>query len=452
MKTVTVKRSGSIRRKSLSTADSGRLSDGKGRTGGNLITENGDMPEKLQSRIDNSPRVIAQKKGFEFIGSQQNIIAQTEKVALLKSGRTKTIEEFGHKFRNLDVDPEASGDKGVYKGSARPDDAPIVDAFRESYNQLENWYNFIEKKHPDIWALLQKKFPDQRKELIKSIKAKTKEYKKSFRNLDELGVEKLQRNYIKFVMQVKSKIDKQIKSIRKWYKKTKNIKKISDKDLESQVHEQGTDIWRSAWHNAIYQVNKTLKGIWPDTKEKLKTFVDQKKCGDREKIGGLDYIGSLAKGYKGPPKQHIRFNPKDFDVDANLEAPPLSNYAQKVDRQKPDRERIFGRNTSIQPLIDFSNKADDELEKNVHNYKKDPSDPFDVALVTKELPEQERGKNAIESLYQIREKLDSKTYRKIVQQLAKENLLEKSDGHFRLPEELSSEQESKLNSIIGEYT
>jgi hypothetical protein len=260
-------------------------------------------------------------------------------------------------------------------------------------------------------------------------------------------------------MKKKSDIDRQIKSIRKWYQKTnkkynlsgKDLKK-SDKGLEKIVHKEGTDVWRSAWHDTIFHVNKTLKGLWPDAKNQLKSFVREKNCGDPEKIGELDYIGSLAKGYKGPPKQHIRFNPKDFDVDANLEAPPLSSYAQRIDKQKPDRMRIFGRVTSIKPLVDFSKKADDELEDRVKYYKKDPGDPFDVALVADELPEQERGRTVLESLFESREELNSKLYRKIVKQLIQEGLLEKTDKHYRLPEELTEEQKKKINKIIENYS
>jgi hypothetical protein len=64
----------------------------------------------------------------------------------------------------------------------------------------------------------------------------------------------------------------------------------------------------------------------------------------------LDYIGSLAKGVKGPPKQHIAFDPDKFDVDANLSAPSLSSWAMGLG-SVPDRDRLWGRkDTNLQQI------------------------------------------------------------------------------------------------------
>jgi hypothetical protein len=218
-------------------------------------------------------------------------------------------------------------------------------------------------------------------------------------------------------------------------------------------------MWREAWHKTILQVNTTLARIWPPAKKQLQDWVKNTNkdngelYGSPEEIGELDYIGSTAKGYKGPPKQHIRFNPKDFDVDANLKAPPLSNYAQEVDGQIPDRERIFGRKTTIEPLINFCNQVDDELEKNVENYKKDSEDPFDVALEATELPEQKRGKEGAEAIYKLRGKLNNETYENILAALKEANIVEsvideQEQNHLRFPEELTEEQQQQFDQIL----
>ena len=380
------------------------------------------------------------------------------------------IKQFGHKHRNLDVNPDANEEQGgVHKNESRPDDAPIVDEFRQSYNQLENWYILIENKHPELWENFKARFPEVGEEgafdknhIMKEIKTRTKQYKAEFRNLDQTDLADTQQRYINDVNAKKLEIDNQLTAIRDWYKEQTDKNDVNDEELDTQVREEGTEMWREAWQKTILQVNTTLARIWPPAKEKLKQWArDTKKpdgqlYGSPEEIGELDYIGSTAKGYKGPPKQHIRFNPKDFDVDANLNAPPLSNYAQLVDGQTPDRERIFGKNTSIQPLKDFCKQVDDELEKNVENFEKDPSDPFDIALEAAELPEQKRGREGIEAIYKLRTGLDNETYNHVLDQLKAAGIVEtvedeQQQEHLRLPEELTEEQKQQLDQIIDPY-
>lgn len=117
---------------------------------------------------------------------------------------------------------------------------------------------------------------------------------------------------------------------------------------------------------------------------------------------GTRLYRSLAKGYKGPPKQHFRFDPTDFDVDANLYAPALAEYAVRVDGQTPDRERIFGRNTSNRPLHDFSDKIQKELVNRIDGIEEDPNDLFDVAIYATSTPEQLDYENRLQEMYDFR--------------------------------------------------
>ena len=90
----------------------------------------------------------------------------------------------------------------------------------------------------------------------------------------------------------------------------------------------------------------------------------------------MDYIGSLAKGYKSPPKQSVRFQPEKFDVDANLDAPPLAVYAVKKG-VGIDRGKLSAQEAGISPIIDFEKKVH-SLLLDKPGYDKD--DPFSVVI------------------------------------------------------------------------
>lgn len=79
----------------------------------------------------------------------------------------------------------------------------------------------------------------------------------------------------------------------------------------------------------VMVVNTLLESEWTKAKAKIVSWViKQRLATGTINIGDVTYIGSLARGYKGPPKQHVRFDPASFDVDANLDAPVLADYAK----------------------------------------------------------------------------------------------------------------------------
>jgi phage host-nuclease inhibitor protein Gam len=366
-------------------------------------------------------------------------------------------EKFGNKNRDLNVDPDKSGEGGVFQEGLRVDDAPIVEDFRKSYNKLESWNILIKEKHPDLYEDFKIKFDTaaqkkpkprtKRDELIQKIKGLTTEYKTKFRNLEEPHADRIKEKYNQEVNSIKAEIDSLLTQIASWYKSN------TGKEAEN-VHKDGTELWRQAWKDAIVKVNTILASLWPQAKENIKAWVEQKKSERPDvnmegKIGELDYIGSLAKGYKGPPKQYVRFNPENFDVDANLKAPPLAAYAMKVNDARPDRKRIFGRDTEITPLNDFSDQAHKQLIK-VEGIKDEPDDKFDVVIEAEETTEQEQARGSTEKLYRLRPpKLTPEDYQNLIKKLKDKNLLEQGDGTVR--EDLTSQKYQELSEILADY-
>jgi phage host-nuclease inhibitor protein Gam len=336
------------------------------------------------------------------------------------------------------------------------DDAPIVEDFRKSYNKLESWNILIKEKHPELYEDFKIKFdtpeqnpdvPTKRDELIQKIKALTKKYKTKFRNLEEPHTGPIKEEYESNVNSIKAEIDSLLTQIASWYKSN------TGKEAEN-VHKDGTELWRQAWEKAIFEVNTILGRLWPQAKANIEAWVKQKKSelphvNMEGKIGELDYIGSLAKGYKGPPKQHVRFNPENFDVDANLNAPPLAAYAMEVDEVPPDRKRIFGRDTEITPLNDFSDKAHNELIK-VEGIKDNPEDKFDVAIEAKETTQQEQARVSMEKLYRLRPpKLTPEDYQDLIKKLKDKNLVHQVNGS--VPENLTLQKYQELSEILADY-
>ena len=341
-------------------------------------------------------------------------LSQEQKDLIAKNvSENMIIARFGDKFRNLGIVPEKeSPEGGVYKGSRRPDDAPIVDRFRQSYNQIEDWNIFIKTRHPELWDQYTTLKLDE-KVIIQEVKKATKEYKAKFRDLALKDIGPVTREYQTLVEGMTTMIDRSIEGLAHWYKGMTG-KEAADL-IKQEVHEIGTGQWRKTWREAIVKTNAVLGPLWSGAKNAIIDW-QAKQSLPASKIGDLDYIGSLAKGYKGPPKQHVRFNPEKFDVDANLEAPSLAQYAREHDRQTPDRGRIFARKTTIEPLIKFADEAHKALVENVPGYDDDPNDPFDVAIVVEESEMVQKKEKVLEDLYALRE-TDREKYERVERQL-----------------------------------
>jgi hypothetical protein len=359
------------------------------------------------------------------------------------------IARFGNRGRDLNLDPDKDP-----KAHPRPDDAPIIDTFRRVYNRLDSWDIYIRTNHENLYPEFQSTFTlDKKREAwLEDLKQRTKQYKEEFRNLQNTDPAKSQHDYETYVLgNIQDQIDKTVHAIAVWYKaKTGDTESIED--LIERVHTEGTELWRASWRRAILQVNRVLSLLWPPAKTLILVWVGREQAKNPHidlsgPVGELDYIGSLSTGYKGPPKQQIRFNPSKFDVDANLYAPPLAKYAIAIDGLSPDRKRIFGNTTTITPLKDFSKQAHSELSAKVDGYNK--GDPFDVAIDAPELPTQTRERVATERLYKLRTSLDAAQYKKMVDELKTGGYLT-SDGQA-VRGDLTDAQFNEMNAIMDRY-
>jgi hypothetical protein len=359
------------------------------------------------------------------------------------------FEEFGNTHRNPEVDPDASGEEtGVHMAGARVEDAPIVDRFRHAFNQLESWCTHLREGGPDAYAAASEKYDlEKRHRFTKEIKARTKQYKAAFRDLnnDLYAMEKEKVDFELFVEERADELRDQLNELGQVYGKSgPGTREIHDSVTE--------DTWRKTWHERIEQVNTLIGSIWPEYEKQLDAWIMKNpKIKTKAPVGKLEYIGSLAKGYKGPPKQHVRFVLEDFDVDANLYAPALAEYAQRVDKQIPDRERIFGRNTTIKPLIAFADRVQKELVTRIEGIADDPNDLFDVAIHAPETAVQKDERELNEALYEIRAH-GGRHFTALAQQLRNVDLIPRDpDTPAALPPVLNGQQKAALKKAVAAW-
>lgn len=369
--------------------------------------------------------------------------------ALATCDDEELIKLFGNRRRDLGLDPDADP-----ISFPRPDDPPILDSFRRIYNRLDSWNQYIRNHHADLVPDFEARFPLElnRKRWLDDLKERGKQYKEAFRDLANTDPDRARREYEARVLgDIEKQIDDMNRAIAVWYRAATGSTETIDEIIE-RVHAGGTEDWRAAWRAAILQVNRVLAEFWPAAKGALAGWVVQQRARLPHLdlsggIGELDYIGSLATGYKGPPKQQVRFNPDKFDVDANLAAPPLAKYAMGHDHLKPDRQRIFGRQTTIGPLNTFSDQAHGEMTARVKGY--DASDPFDVVIEAPELPEQSHARLATERLYSLRRKLPEAQYLRLLDELVAGGFMDADRRGVR--QDLSKDEFDRMNSIMDRY-
>jgi hypothetical protein len=301
--------------------------------------------------------------------------------------------EFGNRHRRRDFDPDVLGEwfNGIHQiqgqdEGARPEDAPVVNEFRVSFHKLHSVKLYMEKNYPDLFQRLGTDFNiDIRAELLRisaAAKTESKSYKKRVKDLaTDDPIEQLQQVYALAI----SGLGIQALTLAQRLQQIINTETDDDKDLD-EIHSEGTDIWRDTWHRAVMAVNTVLHGRWPHWKGRLKTWTAQKRNEglnymDPNQIIGLDYIGSLARGYKGPPKQAVRFMPEKFDVDANLTAPPLAAYALTVGNAMVDRGRIWSNQSDIALLGQMETDIQQHLvDAGLENMGMDPNEPFEAVI------------------------------------------------------------------------
>jgi Domain of unknown function (DUF4157) len=365
----------------------------------------------------------------------------------------KVRKRYGNKERNVKFDP----DKDVNKKRIRKDDPPVVDNFRLIYNRLDSWDIYMRRIHADLYEEFTNTFMlnEKRTKWLSDLKEKTAGYKSDFRNVGNFDIEQTQKDFEeKTLKRIEGEINGLNREIAGWYKAKTDDKADIDTIIEH-VHKAGTELWREEWLAIILAVNRILSSLWPPARARIIKWVDeQRKLHPGADLSGnvdnIDYVGSLATGYKGAPKQFARFNVNKFDVDANLDAPPLAKYAITFDHIKPDRKRIFAiaQGTSITPLLDFCYDTHRSLS-NVKGF--DAKEPFDMVIKAPELPEQKRGREGTERIYKLREKLGEVKYNAMVKELTEAGLLEEAEVGWRLKEELSKDEVKNLNKILKKY-
>jgi Domain of unknown function (DUF4157) len=362
-------------------------------------------------------------------------------------------DRYGNKERNIGFDP----DKDVNKKRVRRDDPPIADSFRLIYNRLDSWDIYIKRAYEGWYEEFDKLFRlnEKRNKWLTELKEKTAGYKSEFRDVSNFDVENTKKEYEKSTLKkIETEINGLNHEIASWYK-TKSSDPDDLNTIIEKVHKKGTELWRKQWESIIIQVNRILSSLWPPARSRIINWVrEQRKLHPRTdlrgEVGNIDYVGSLATGYKGAPKQFSRFNVNKFDVDANIEAPPLAKYAMTIDKVKPDRKRIFAikHETTITPLLNFCFDVHRALS-DVNGY--DASEQFDMVIYAPELPEQKRGREGTERIYNLREKLKEDRYQEMIGEIKAAGYLEEAEVGWRLKEELSKEDANKLNKILKKY-
>ena len=120
-------------------------------------------------------------------------------------------------------------------------------------------------------------------------------------------------------------------------------------------------------------VDTALTSLWSGWRGTLKTKAKGNVSGgmdpaawgrliDAEKWA-IYYGGSLAKGYKGPPKQNTRFLESEFDVDANMDAPAVARYLITEKHNTVDRGQLSPKNAAETGVGGMDKAMDKEVKK-----------------------------------------------------------------------------------------
>jgi hypothetical protein len=310
-----------------------------------------------------------------------------------KSQKVVRMEEFGDRNRLHNINPDKLAERlegedvegmgikdddidkkeGIWRpskeeGTARPEDPPIYQPFRKAFHEAHNIKLSLERDMADFEEFdLTLKITGTLLEIASAVKKSSLEYKASVRSFENKSdVQELKSDYFlklkDFAQQAQDLSQRMIEgyAVREGFGDESEEFKL---DLQADKNEAGLKIWRTRWWAAVQEINGLLLDLWSKSKLRIEQWVNTKKEEGLSymkpgMVGDLDYIGSLAKGYKSAPKQYIRFMPEKFDVDANLDAPPLAVYSIRLGGQV-DRGSVKSR--GIEPLMDFERDVNNAL-------------------------------------------------------------------------------------------
>jgi hypothetical protein len=365
----------------------------------------------LQRSIDSSPRQRAQARRLEGLSPSTDSPLQRERREYgyygrdgkKKSQKVIRMEEFGDRNRIHNLDPNKIGEEldedipgmrigegdidkkvGIWRpskaeGTARPEDPPIYQPFRTAFHETHSIRLALSQSVEDFDT--DRAFAKELLRIAGLVKRTSADYKAEVRSLEsDQSVADLKKSYFRaldFGIGMLRKLSTDM--INEYKSRSEGLKDIPNDDLKSMKSAQGDEVWRTMWWATVQKVNEILGRQWGRHKPRIGQWVSDKHeylpYMKEEMVGDLDYIGSLAKGYKSAPKQYVRFLPEKFDVDANLDAPPLAVYCIKMGIAV-DRGSVKG-GGSIPPLQSFEEAAWAELEE-VPGI--DPDDPFEVFI------------------------------------------------------------------------
>lgn len=295
----------------------------------------------------------------------------------------RLIESFGA-FR----DTEVSVDDEVYTGD-RCDDAPVTRLVRVREFEVRMMLQDLKIQEQD--GRLKPKDVQQLKQLAKrqakavaDIKKASQQYKTDIRSLstDEDQALKTHKEAIDEVVQALSGVKADALALINESLRARGKNGHTAENYVATIMPGQAEIWKNRWLETSKVVNKIVGEEWAKAERSIRDEAVSAGASPNahNEPWQLDYIGSLAKGVKGPPKQHIAFDPDKFDVDANLDAPSLSSWAVG-NGSVADRDRLWGRKDGnlkdIKALQRFQNAVHQALSK-IPGY--DADDPFEVVV------------------------------------------------------------------------
>lgn len=314
-----------------------------------------------------------------------------------KSRRVISMEQFGDRNRVHAVNPNKYRERlpgeaedmideetGIWRPSqqeARPEDPPIYQPVRDAYHRAHNIYTCF-----SAYDNVPQNRLDGYLEVLTSaadlIKKFSVEYKATIRNFNNNeAIVNRKAAYTDKLERIRKVLVRLTERMLENYKlDNPSLAGMDNLALGDIKAAEGEELWRGKWWAAIQKVNGILSEKWKEHKALIKHWITERKPAlpymQENMVGDLDYIGSLAKGYKSAPKQYMHFLPEKFDVDANLDAPPLAVYA--ISQGDPiDRSSV--KSTHILPLRHFEDAVRDDLQQ-VEGI--DQGDPFEVFIQT----------------------------------------------------------------------
>lgn len=313
--------------------------------------------------------------------------------------------DFAKSPANENINPDAVGEdnngiRTVPEGEGRPDDVPLINEYRTAMHKLHNVVLVLKKSDrseeehdvenpvPSTEDLLQ-----EINDIQHDAKDLAKRHKTSMRNLSsDTATGGLRTTYEDDMRALTDRLNRAADAGERVIQENNYL------NGEGTLGEVGDKLWRKQWLTTKRAVDTAMTALWnpwkATLKGKAKTNIgddsedaDWASRVDRENWK-ISYGGSLAKGYKGPPKQNTRFMASNFDVDANMDAPAIAEFLINDQNKTIDRGQLDprGSNTRIE---DMDTAMDQQVKQEMVKAKVVPnmgaadevvSEPFETRI------------------------------------------------------------------------